>query len=190
MADVKTVKTEPVKLISNKSTGYNYKYTSLGDLVVAGIEIPPMRVAVLTDVDTPVLDKNGNPIEYIEALVDNDWVRGARIVVPSGNKMNEAQAYGSALTYARRYTALTILGIACMDDERIEVHSKEESEEQQAENMKADLKKLYAQTDGKDFEKWLEDCGGFSPDKYMNMKANLKKRITDLAEQKKEKTNE
>lgn len=178
------------KVIGNKSDGYNYKYTSLADLVRADVELPPMRVAVLKDLDTPVLDKNGNPIEYIEALVDNDWVRGARIVVPSSNKMNEAQAYGAALTYARRYTALTILGIACEDDNKLEVHSKEESEEQQLENMRKDLEALYKQTTGKNFDKWLEDCGGLTIKNYPVMAAKLKKIITDAAEQKIKKENE
>ena len=119
---------EETKLVAAASKGYNYNYTSLADLVRQDIKLPPMRVATLTDgTGTPVI-VDGQPIEYIEALVNNEWIRGARIVIPTGNKMNEAQAYGSALTYARRYTALTILGIACDDDNKIEVHSKEESE--------------------------------------------------------------
>ena len=192
MEELKTVKPEPVKLVGNKSSGYNYKYTSLGDLVLAGVELPPMRVAVLVDGEqTPVLDKDGNPIEYIEAevLVENgtkrEWVRGARIVIPSGNKMNEAQAYGSALTYARRYTALTVLGIACDDDNKIEVHSQEESEEQQLANMRKDLDALYKKAGGKDLDKWIEDCGGLSIKTYPAMMAKLKKQITDKAEKEK-----
>lgn len=185
------------KVIGNKSDGYNYKYTSLADLVRADVELPPMRVAVLVDGEkTPVLDKDGNPIEYIEAevLTENgtkrEWIRGAKIVVPSGNKMNEAQAYGAALTYARRYTALTVLGIACDDDNKIEVHSKEESEEQQLENMRRDLEALYKQTTGKNFDKWLDDCGGLTIKNYPVMAAKLKKIITDAAEQEAKKENE
>jgi hypothetical protein len=160
MAEEKTV-----TLVGNKSSGYNYKYTSLGDLVMAGVKLPPMRVAVLVDGEQNPVLSNGQPIEYIEALrtyankdgeiIKEEWIRGARIVIPSGNKMNEAQAYGSALTYARRYTALTVLGIACDDDNKIEVHSKEESEAQIMANGKKDLEKLYAKTDGKDFEAWF-----------------------------------
>lgn len=188
--ELKTVKSEPVKLVGNKSSGYNYKYTSLGDLVIAGVELPPMRVAVLVDGEqTPVLDKDGNPIEYIEAKMPLgnvfEWVRGARIVIPSGNKMNEAQAYGSALTYARRYTALTVLGIACDDDNKIEVHSKEESEEQQLENMKKDLIALYKKAGGKDFNKWVESVGGLTAENYPKMKTTLVKQINEKAEKEK-----
>jgi len=183
------------KLIGNKSSGYNYKYTSLGDLVIAGVEIPPMRVSALVDGEqTPVLDGNGQPIEYIEALrqfadgsgnIREEWIRGARIVIPSGNKMNEAQAYGSALTYARRYTALTVLGIACDDDNKIEVHSKEESEEQQLENITKELKELYKKAGGKDFDKWVETCGGLSVKNYPSMKTTLLKQINEAAEKEK-----
>lgn len=171
------------KLIGNKSSGYNYKYTSLGDLVLAGVTLPPMRVAVLVDGEqTPILDGNGQPIEYIEAYVGNEWIRGARIVVPSGNKMNEAQAYGSALTYARRYTALTVLGIACDDDNKIEVHSKEESDAQQLELMKKELEELYSKAGGKDFKKWAKDVGGVTIENYPKMKTTLLKQINDKAE--------
>ena len=181
--DLKIIKPEPVKLVGNKSSGYNYKYTSLGDLVIAGVEIPPMRVAVLVDGEqTPVMDGNGQPIEYIEAYVGNEWVRGSRIVIPSGNKMNEAQAYGSALTYARRYTALTVLGIACDDDSKIEVHSKEESEEQQLANITKELKDLYKKAGGKDFDKWVETCGGLSIKNYTSMKTTLLKQINEAVE--------
>ena len=191
-------KSQP-KIVGNKSSGYNYKYTSLGDLVLAGVVLPPMRVAVLVDGEqNPVLDGKGNPIEYIEAervivnekgeVIREGWIRGARIVIPSGNKMNEAQAYGSALTYARRYTALTVLGIACDDDNKIEVHSKEESEAQIMGNIEKELKGLYKKAGGKDFDKWVEDCGGLSSENYPKMKTTLLKQINDKAE--KEKNNE
>ena len=34
--------------------------------------------------------------------------------------MNAAQAYGSALTYARRYTVQLVKGVACDDDDKVE----------------------------------------------------------------------
>ena len=176
-------KEEQPKIVGNKSNGFNYKYTSLGDLVLAGVQLPMMRISILVDGEqNPVLDPSGKPFEYIEAKVDNEWIRGARVEVPSGNKMNEAQAYGSALTYARRYTALTVLGIACDDDNKIEVHSKEESEAQIMNNIEKELKDLYKKAGGKDFDKWVKDCGGLSNENYPKMKTTLLKQITDKAE--------
>ncbi len=175
-------KNEMPKIVGNKSSGYNYKYTSLGDLVLAGVELPPMRVAVLTNNEGEPVIVNCQPVEYIEAQIDNEWIRGARIVIPSGNKMNEAQAYGSALTYARRYTSLTILGIACDDDNKIEVHSKEESDAQILTNVEKELKDLYTKAGGKNFDKWVKDCGGLSMETYPAMKTKLLKQITESEE--------
>ena len=179
MAEEKTMP----KIVGNKSSGYNYKYTSLGDLVLAGVELPPMRVAVLVDNEGKPVIVNGQPVEYVEAQMPLgnafEWVRGARVVIPSGNKMNEAQAYGAALTYARRYTALMLLGIACDDDNKIEVHSKEESDAQILVNVEKELKDLYTKAGGKNFDKWVKDCGGLSMETYPAMKTKLLKQINE-----------
>ena len=182
-----------VKIVGNKSDGYKYKYTSLGGLVLAGVELPPMRVANLVDHDgNPVLDKMGNPIEYIEAermiasptgSLTSEWIRGARIVVPSSTSMNEAQAYGSALTYARRYTALTVLGIACEDDSKLETHS-EADQKANEDGAKEELRDLYNKAGGKDFDKWFKDStpNGFDGKAYASMKTTLIKQINRKAE--------
>lgn len=183
------------KLIGNKSDGYKYKYTSLGDLVLEGVPIPPMRVAVLTDANgIPVLDREGHPVEYIEAwiefrdaenhLISGEWIRGARVVIPSSTSMNEAQAYGSALTYARRYTALTILGIATDDDKKLETTSEADAKANE-ESSKAELKELYEKAGGKDFEAWFKNSTpkGFDNKAYISMKTTLLKQISKKAEE-------
>lgn len=175
------------KLIGNKSDGYNYKYTSLGDLVLEGVELPPMRISTLADgAGDPVLDSKGNPIEYIEAETEKGWVKGARVVIPSGNKQNEAQTYGSAITYARRYTVLMLFGIACDDDNKIEVHSKEEALAQELEMMKKELEELYKRAGGKAFENWLTERGGLKYESFGKLKTELLKRITEKGEAKNE----
>lgn len=166
------------QIIGNKSEGHNYHYASLADIARQGIKIPPMRVA-------PVFDHEGRLVaEYVEAFVNSDWVRGARVVVPSSTRSNEAQNYGAALTYARRYTVLTLLGIACDDDDKIETHS-EADQKANEEAAKDELKALYDKAGGKDFEKWLKDCGGLSNRTYPALKAKLMKQIADKAEKEK-----
>ena len=166
------------KVVGTKSSGYNYKYTSLGDLALAGVEIPPMRVATLCDGNGVPVIIDGQPIEYVEALVNDQWIKGARIVIPKESKMNAAQLYGSALTYARRYTALTVLGIVTDDDSKLEVRT-EADQNALDEQAKEELRKLYDKAGGKDFEKWFKDSTpkGFDSNAYGKMKHTLLKQI-------------
>lgn len=97
------------QIVKNDSDGYNYKYAALSDIAKQGFEIPKMKVQVI----------DGN--DYVCYLDNkNEWQTGAKVVIPAGKGMNEAQLYGSALTYARRYTTLMALGLACDDDKNIE----------------------------------------------------------------------
>lgn len=96
-------------IVKNNSEGYGYNYSSLADIVKQGYTLPKMKTGT---------EENIEYIYYYDAEV-KEWIRGARVVVPD-TKMNKAQLYGSALTYARRYTALMALQLACTDDETIE----------------------------------------------------------------------
>ena len=97
------------KIIKADSKGYGYSYASLSDIVKAGIELPKMR---LTAVDGK---------QFIEYLDGDDWQLGAQVITSFTNPgMNDCQAYGSALTYARRYTAQLALGLAVDDDKNVE----------------------------------------------------------------------
>lgn len=96
------------KIVKNASKGYGYTYSNLADLARAGIDIPPMKT-----------EKVGED-EYVFAKIGNEWTQGAKVVEMEMKGMNAAQAYGSALTYARRYTVQLVMGIACDDDDKIE----------------------------------------------------------------------
>lgn len=96
------------KIVKNASKGYGYTYSNLADLARAGIDIPPMKT-----------EKVGED-EYVFAKIGDEWIQGAKVVEMEMKGMNAAQAYGSALTYARRYTVQLVMGIACDDDDKIE----------------------------------------------------------------------
>ena len=102
------------QIVKNASKGYNYKYSNLADLARAGVEIPPMRT------------ERVDGYEYVFAKVGNEWIQGARVVELTINGMNPAQAYGAALTYARRYTVQLVQAIACDDDDALEAHTAED----------------------------------------------------------------
>lgn len=193
---------ERPKVLGNKSDGYKYHYTSLSDIVIAGYDLPPMRVATLTNNNGDPVIVDGRPVEYIEAernfgyveengeiVTKSEWIRGARVVIPKqaegakDNKtMNDAQLYGSAITYARRYTAMLFFGIACDDDDKLETKTQAEAQAQELANMKDDLLVLYKKVGGKAFETYLKERGGLSFETYPKLKAELLKRINDANE--------
>lgn len=97
------------QIVKNNSKAYGYNYASLADIVNQGFTIPKMRIKAT---------EFGNFIEYQDDK--GEWQTGAPLVVPEMKGMNAAQAMGSALTYARRYTAQMALGLACDDDAKLE----------------------------------------------------------------------
>lgn len=105
------------KTVKNQSEGNRYNYASLADIANQGYEIPKMKTERV----------EGREYVFYYDETTTEWLQGAMVVVPSPilNKegrstMNEAQLYGSALTYARRYTTLMALQLACEDDKALE----------------------------------------------------------------------
>lgn len=91
------------------SDKFGFSYASLSDLAKQKINIPRMRVAVI----------DGR--QFIEYFDGKEWQTGAQIITEFESKgMNKAQAYGSALTYARRYTVQLAECVAVDDDKNIE----------------------------------------------------------------------
>lgn len=96
-------------IVKADSKAYGYNYASLADIAKQDFKIPEMRIKPT---------EFGDYIEYRDST--GEWQTGAKIVVPEMKGMNAAQAYGSALTYARRYTAQMALALACDDDQKLE----------------------------------------------------------------------
>ena len=132
-----------MQVVKNGSKAYGYNYASLSDIANAGIEIPKMRVKAT---------EYGEFVEYFDG---QDWQTGAKVVVPEMKGSNDAQKYGSALTYARRYTVQLALGLACTDDAKIETQSAEQAQDNERYNkskpsfddIRAKLDELKTQTE-------------------------------------------
>lgn len=94
---------------AGKAGGYGFSYASLSDIVKEGHALPKMRLAVI----------DGR--QFIEYESAGEWLLGAEVITDFKSPgMNACQAYGSALTYARRYTAQLALGLAVDDDKNVE----------------------------------------------------------------------
>ena len=115
-------------VVKNNTKGYGYNYASLSDIAIQGFKIPKMKTG---------LDTFGAEYVYYYDEEIKDWLQGAKVVVPDNivnkegkNKMNAAQLYGSALTYARRFTTYMALGLATSDDCDIENLQEETPKEE------------------------------------------------------------
>lgn len=94
---------------AGKAGGYGFSYASLSDIVKEGHALPKMRLAVI----------DGR--QFIEYESAGEYQLGAEVITDFKSPgMNACQAYGSALTYARRYTAQLALGLAVDDDKNVE----------------------------------------------------------------------
>jgi len=97
------------QIVKSESKAYGYNYASLADIVNQGFKLPMMETKVIEG-------------QTFMGWIDDkgEWHQGAPLIVPEMKGMNAAQAMGSALTYARRYTAQMALGLACDDDAKLE----------------------------------------------------------------------
>ena len=112
MSDKKEPENKIIKASSKagKAGGYGFSYASLSDIVKEGHELPKMRLTVMAD---------GR--QFIEYESNSEWLLGTEVITDFKSPgMNACQAYGSALTYARRYTAQLALGLAVDDDKNVE----------------------------------------------------------------------
>lgn len=157
------------QIVKNASQGYGYSYSNLADLAKAGIGIPIMK--------TQRVDGD----EYVFALIDGEWIQGAKVIEMEMKGMNAAQAYGSALTYARRYTVQLVKGIACDDDDKVEADGAAKRVDNK--NSKLDFDKIREQLDMLDdiesvkayYEELKKIHQSPAQEKYINGMFNKKK---------------
>ena len=133
---------KPVEVLSKNRTGYNYKYVS-DDVILSkltglmdkyGVSLVPAVVPGTTSI-TPYsytvvkFDKAKNKTETVnnDVLVKADllyrWVddeTGESIEVPwtlVGQQANVSQAFGSGMTYCRRYFLLHYFDVSTVEDD-------------------------------------------------------------------------
>ena len=168
------------KIVANTSKAYGYNYASLSDIANQGFAIPKMKTGT---------DGEKEYVYYYDAEL-KEWVRGAEIVVPEMKGSNSAQRYGSAITYARRYTTLLALSLACDDDKKIETQEPTDSKKAERwqglqddlniKDLADEFRKLYTQEEQERILKGLkytraEDIGIVDLQKYVNFKKYGKK---------------
>ena len=105
-----------MKTLPKDASGYGYKYTPLDTVVET---ITPLLAAVgLGYVQMPSNEsESGLSLTTRLIHISGQWMESTlNIPIPVVGKSNEAQAYGAALTYARRYALTAMLGIVADED--------------------------------------------------------------------------
>lgn len=166
------------KVVANTSKAYGYNYASLGDIANQGFEIPRMKTGT----------ENDKEYVYCFDKETKEWIRGAEIVIPQMKSMNTAQMYGSALTYARRYSVLMYLGLVCDEDKKLEAQApvekpKSEIFDEEPRSLKSladEFRQLYPKEEQERILNGLhytraEDIGMNDLQKYINYKKYGKK---------------
>ena len=74
------------------------------------------------------------------------------------------------------------LGLYIYAGEDLPEAEKEEAKKTSEKEAVEELKALYDKAGGKNFDKWVDDCGGLNPTNFPLMKTKLLKQINDKAE--------
>lgn len=166
------------QIVVTKSKAYGYNYASLGDIAQQGFTIPKMKTGT----------ENGKEYVYCYDNEIKDWIRGAEIVIPEMKGMNDSQKYGSALTFARRYSVMMVLGLVSDDDKKLETQAPPQKpnmwdgleEDKSLKDLANEFRNLYTEEEQDRILKGLkidraEDIGIVNLQKYINYKKYGKK---------------
>lgn len=142
--------------IAKKTEGYGYKYTELADINRYCLE---NDITYYQEVETNEINQKDYIITYLQKGDEIEKHRGCQIVEAKLSGINNpVQAYGSSLTYCRRYSLLMALGLATEDDDGASLSepTKEDAEKYTFENGKHKgwtLKRVVEEDKG--FLNWL-----------------------------------
>lgn len=181
--------------IAKKTEGYGYKYTELADI---NKYCEQNDIRYYQEVETSEINQKDYIITYLIKDGETTRHRGCQIVEATlqGIK-NPVMAYGSSLTYCRRYSVLMALGLACEDDDGASLN---ELTEETAKEYVLDFGKykgtklidllsnkgyinyLLYKTDNKEVHRAIELLTGETPltEEEMDEKIELTKQLMDL----------
>ncbi len=118
---------DPVK---KGKKGHNNKYADLPAVLDEAVETLNKHGIIVLQPIQPASQPNHARVETLLIHAESGQQINGFAEVPwrSDNKMNDAQSYGSAVTYARRYSLVSMLAIATEDDDGQSAHSKASSQ--------------------------------------------------------------
>ena len=117
--------------------GHNYKYADLAAVLDEVVqELNKQGVVVLQPI-MPASQANHARVDTILLHADSGEQLVSSTEVPwrSEARMNDAQSYGSAITYARRYALVSFICGATEDDDGATAHSRQTQPKPQPKNF-------------------------------------------------------
>jgi hypothetical protein len=111
-----------IKTASKDAEGNYSKYSSLDAIWDACRQ--PLAENGLSIVQIPSTGENELVMETTLYHSSGEWISGSISLPLISGRMNEHQALGTAITYARRYSLSSMVGIASGDDDDGEAHGK------------------------------------------------------------------
>lgn len=106
------VKDQTGKIVTKSGGSYEYKYSNLASVLDAVKEA--LNSNGIAIIQTPVSDTNGVTVETTLLHESTQWFAES-LFMPIG--MNAPQAYGAAITYCRRYSLQSMVGLKAEDDD-------------------------------------------------------------------------
>lgn len=102
-------------VLKKKTEGYSYKYTELAEI---NKYCESNEITYYQEIETNEINQKDYIVTYITRGEETTKHRGCQIVEARLSGINNpVQAYGSSLTYCRRYSLLMALGLATEDDD-------------------------------------------------------------------------
>lgn len=107
--------------LSKTVQGHGYRYADLGAVLDA--VIPALHRHNLSLIQRTTPSENGVSVETVLVHVSGDTLSSGMMFMPmtADLRANVTQKFGAALTYARRYSAMTFLGLSAEDTDGVVV---------------------------------------------------------------------
>jgi hypothetical protein len=160
-AFVKAQKGFAPALKTNTNPHFRSKYVALDGCIEAVIDaLNANGIALMQPTHQ---DDTGVTVETLFIHESGETLSGGKLHVPAAKQ--DAQGYGSALTYARRYSLMAACGIAPEDDDGNAASRREtKAVTQEPKTLtQAQVSEISALLDGRDFEAfmvWVSKCTG------------------------------
>lgn len=160
-AFVKAQKGFAPALKTNTNPHFRSKYVALDGCIEAVIDaLNANGIALMQPTHQ---DETGVTVETLFIHESGETLSGGKLHVPAAKQ--DAQGYGSALTYARRYSLMAACGIAPEDDDGNAASRRETKVVTQEPKTltQAQVSEISALLDGRDFEAfmvWVSKCTG------------------------------